>query len=40
MSDTELLLYNTLKQILEELRKLNSNLSSVEEELGNIKRRM
>lgn len=40
MNDVETLFYNVLKKTLEELKTLNNKLVSIEEELGNIKRRM
>lgn len=40
MDSTEIILLNTLEQILKELCKLNQKLSSIEEEIGNIKRRI
>lgn len=40
MNDTELLFYNLLKQIAEDLHNINNKLCDINEEIGNIKRRM
>lgn len=40
MNETELLFYNLLQQIVEELHNINNKLYSIDEEIGNIKRRM
>ena len=40
MSDNEKMFYDLFTQILEELTKIQSHLSTIEDEVGNIKRRM
>lgn len=40
MSDNEKMFYDLFKQILEELTKIQNRLSTIEDEVGNIKRRM
>lgn len=39
-ADSTIKMLTLLQEIVEELRKLNNKLSNVEEEVGNIKRRM
>lgn len=40
MNDTEILFYNLLQQIAEDLHNINNELYNIKEEIGNIKRRM
>lgn len=40
MSDNEKMFYDLFTQILEKLNKIQNHLSTIEDEVGNIKRRM
>lgn len=40
MNDNEKMFYDLLAQILEKLTKIQNHLSTIEDEVGNIKRRM